>query len=45
MIQENTTKLDMGGSAKVERLIELLEDDDDVQDVWHNAEYPDEFEA
>jgi len=44
MIPENTTKLDMGGSAKVERLIELLEDDDDVQDVWHNAEYPDEFE-
>ena len=44
MIPENTTKIDMGGSAKAERFIELIEDDD-VQDVWHNAEYPYEFEA
>jgi len=29
---------------KINKMIEALEDDDDVQDVWHNAELPDEEE-
>ena len=27
------------------RLIEMLEDNDDVQNIWHNWENPDEDEA
>lgn len=31
-------------AVKINKMIEALEDDDDVQDVWHNAELPDEEE-
>ena len=31
-------------AIKINKMIEALEDDDDVQDVWHNAELPDEEE-
>ncbi|MFD3156413.1 YebC/PmpR family DNA-binding transcriptional regulator [Haloimpatiens sp. FM7330] len=45
MIPNNTVEVDMDAAAKVERLIDNLEDDDDVQDVYHNADFPDEFEG
>jgi len=32
-------------AIKVQRLIDALEDDDDVQDVYHNAEFPEDFEG
>ena len=45
MIPENTTELNLEDSEKVQKLIDRLEDDDDVQDVYHNADFPDEFEG
>lgn len=34
--------LDAASAEAMEKLIEMLEDNDDVQDVWHNWEMPDE---
>ncbi|MCL2056852.1 MAG: YebC/PmpR family DNA-binding transcriptional regulator [Oscillospiraceae bacterium] len=31
-------KLDEDGAKKMERLIEMLEDNDDIQNIWHNWE-------
>lgn len=45
MIPDNYTSIDMDTSAKMMKLIDLLEDDDDVQNVYHNAEFPEEFEG
>jgi transcriptional/translational regulatory protein YebC/TACO1 len=28
-----------------EKMLDVLEEDDDVQDVFHNAEFPDGFEG
>jgi len=41
----NTTELDLEGMQKVMRLIEALEDDDDVQTVTANFEVSDEIMA
>ncbi|MDP2891684.1 MAG: YebC/PmpR family DNA-binding transcriptional regulator [Bacillota bacterium] len=38
-IPQNTKPVDAGTAEKVRRLIELLEDNDDVQNVYHNAEF------
>lgn len=40
MIPNNTVSLDNESAEKVEKLIDRLEEDDDVQDVWHNADFP-----
>jgi YebC/PmpR family DNA-binding regulatory protein len=40
MIPNMTVALDSEVAVKVERLIDTLEDNDDVQNVWHNAEFP-----
>ena len=45
MIPENTVEVDMATAEKVQKLIDKLEDDDDVQDVYHNAEFPEEWEG
>ena len=45
MIPDTYSELDMAGAEQVQKLIDKLEDDDDVQDVFHNAEYPEEFEG
>lgn len=45
MIPDNMTPISMEGAVKVQKLIDMLEDDDDVQDVYHNAEFPEEFEG
>ncbi len=29
-------------AAKINKMLEMLEDDDDVQNIWHNAELPEE---
>ncbi len=41
MIPTTTVKLDESAAEKVESMIDKLEDNDDVQSVWHNAEFPD----
>lgn len=44
MIPSNMVVPDSDALPKVLRLIDLLEDNDDVQNVYHNAELPDEDE-
>ncbi len=43
-IPNDTKKLDLDSSKKVLRFIEVLEDDDDIQNVYHNLEMTDELE-
>ncbi len=43
-IPNNTTTLDIEDSKKVMRLVEKLEDDEDVQNVFHNLEIPEEMQ-
>lgn len=42
-IPKDTTKLDLESSKKVMRLIEIFEEDDDIQAVYHNMEITDEL--
>ena len=43
MIPQNTVvHADEETLQKVQKLLEMLEDNDDVQNVWHNAELPEE---
>lgn len=45
MIPQNTIAVsDEETVMKINRLIENLEDNDDVQNVWHNADLPEEEE-
>lgn len=44
-IPTTTKKLDLDTARKVMRLIDILEDDDDVQYVYHNLEMTDELAA
>ncbi|NLJ30157.1 MAG: YebC/PmpR family DNA-binding transcriptional regulator [Clostridiales bacterium] len=45
MVPSTYTKLeDEETAAKMQRLLDALEDNDDVQNVWHNWENPDEEE-
>ncbi len=44
MVPQSTITLDKDASAKVQRLIDMLEDDDDVQNVYHNADLYEEEE-
>ena len=45
MIPDIFTAVDLEQAGKVQRLIDKLEDDDDIQNVYHNAEFPEEFEG
>lgn len=45
LVADTTTALDMETSVKFQKMLDALEDDDDVQDVWHNAEFPEDFEG
>jgi YebC/PmpR family DNA-binding regulatory protein len=45
MIAEAEVSLDAEGTAKALRLVEKLEDNDDVQNVYSNVEIPEGFEA
>ena len=42
-IPNDTKKLDVESAKKVLRFIEVLEDDDDIQNVYHNLEMTDEL--
>lgn len=45
MIAQNTIDVDVDTGRKLVNLIDKLEDNDDVQNVFHNAELPDELFA
>lgn len=45
MIPDIYAALDMESAEKVQKLIDKIEDDDDVQDVYTNAEFPEGFEG
>lgn len=44
LIPQNTVALDKEGIQKIMIMVDKLEDLDDVQDVYHNLELPDEIE-
>ena len=41
MIPDTYTEIDEDAAKKFQKMLDLLEDDDDVQEVYHNAEFPD----
>lgn len=45
MIPNLYTKVDMETAVKIQKLLDTLEDDDDVSDVYHNTDFPEEFEG
>ncbi|MHC4415409.1 MAG: YebC/PmpR family DNA-binding transcriptional regulator [Planctomycetota bacterium] len=45
MLPHTTVACDAGAAAKVLRLLDALDDHDDVQKVYHNAEMPEEIMA
>jgi len=44
MIPESYVEADKDSASKVQKLIDKLEESDDVQNVYHNAELPEEIE-
>ena len=44
MVPQNYVAVEPEAEAKVRRLLNMLEEDDDVQNVYHNAELSDEDE-
>lgn len=44
MIPDTYTAVDMETAVKIQKMLDALEEDDDVQDVYHNAEFPEGFE-
>jgi YebC/PmpR family DNA-binding regulatory protein len=45
MVPQNIVELDINRAPTFTKLIDMLEDDDDVQNVWHNAEFPEGYEG
>lgn len=45
MIPNIYTEVDLETAAKVQKLIDILDEDDDVKDVYHNTDFPDDFEG
>lgn len=44
MVPQAYSAIDGETAKKVQKLIDKLEEDEDVQNVYHNAEYPDDFD-
>jgi transcriptional/translational regulatory protein YebC/TACO1 len=42
-IPKDTSKVDLETAKKVMRLVEMFEEDDDIQAVYHNLEMTDEL--
>ena len=40
MIPDTYTAIDEEAAKKFQKMLDLLDDDDDVQEVYHNAEFP-----
>ena len=45
LIPKTTDEVDADGARRLLKLVDALEDDDDVQDVYFNFEIPDEVLA
>ncbi len=45
MIPDTYTAVDEETAIKFQKMLDQLEDDDDVQNVWHNAEFPEGWEG
>jgi YebC/PmpR family DNA-binding regulatory protein len=45
MIPDTYTAVDEETAVKIQKMLDALEEDDDVQDVFHNAEFPEGFEV
>ena len=44
MIPDTYTEIDEEAAKKLQKMLNLLDDDDDVQEVYHNAEFPEGWE-
>lgn len=44
MIPDTYTEINEDDAKKFQKMLDLLEDDDDVQEVYHNAEFPEGWE-
>ncbi|NFF81589.1 YebC/PmpR family DNA-binding transcriptional regulator [Clostridium botulinum] len=44
MIPDTYTAINEDDAKKFQKMLDLLDDDDDVQEVYHNAEFPDGWE-
>ena len=44
MVPQNTVKLDGENAVKFQKMLDLLEEYDDVQNVYHNGELPEDDE-
>jgi len=44
MIPDTYTEINEDAAKKFQKMLDLLEDDDDVQEVYHNAEFPEGWE-
>ena len=44
MVPQMYTPVDKDTASKVKKILDRLEEDDDVQNVWSTVEYPDDFE-
>ena len=38
MVPQNTVAASEDVQSKIEKMLDILEDNDDVQNVWHNAD-------
>ena len=45
MIPDTYTAINEDDAKKCQKMLDLLEDDDDVQEVYHNAEFPEGWEG
>ena len=45
MIPDTYTAINEDDAKKFQKMLDLLEDDDDVQEVYHNAEFPEGWDA
>ncbi|NLZ48556.1 MAG: YebC/PmpR family DNA-binding transcriptional regulator [Clostridiales bacterium] len=45
MVPDTYTAIDEETAAKFQKMLDALEDDDDVQDVYHNADFPEGWEG
>ena len=45
MIPDTYTAINEEDAKKFQKMLDLLDDDDDVQEVYHNAEFPEGWEV
>ena len=45
LVPDAYTAVDKETAIKIQKFIDKLEDNDDVQNVYHTAEFPDDFEG